>query len=67
YWGDQFGISLARKDIDEMLEMVGLAEREFSMSKKLSGGEKRKLGIALSMVNSPELLFLDEPTTGLDS
>jgi ABC-2 type transport system ATP-binding protein len=36
------------------------------MSKKLSGGEKRRLGIALSIVNEPEMLFLDEPTTGLD-
>jgi len=66
YWGDEFGLSLGKKEINEMLEMVGLSERRTSMSKKLSGGEKRKLGIALSMVNNPELLFLDEPTTGLD-
>lgn len=66
YWADLFNKELTRKDVDRMLEMVGLTHRKAVMAKKLSGGEKRKLGIALSMVNSPELLFLDEPTTGLD-
>lgn len=66
YWADLFGVRMARKDVLVLLETVGLAERRKAMSKSLSGGEKRKLGIALSMVNDPELLFLDEPTTGLD-
>ena len=66
YWADLFEMKMDRKDIESALELVGLGERMRVMSKTLSGGEKRKLGIALSMVNSPELLFLDEPTTGLD-
>ena len=66
YWADLFQVRMGRKDIDSALELVGLGERKKVMSKTLSGGEKRKLGIALSMVNDPELLFLDEPTTGLD-
>lgn len=66
YWADMFQVNYSRKDIDSSLERVGLSERKKVMSKTLSGGEKRKLGIALSMVNDPELLFLDEPTTGLD-
>jgi len=66
YWSDLFDIPKTRIDIDRLLDEVGLSDRKKVMSKKLSGGEKRKLGIALSMVNDPELLFLDEPTTGLD-
>lgn len=66
YWADLFEVRLAKKDILDVLESVGLTERKKVMSRNLSGGEKRKLGIALSMVNDPELLFLDEPTTGLD-
>lgn len=66
YWADLLQVRMARKDIDSALDGVGLGERKKVMSKTLSGGEKRKLGIALSMVNDPELLFLDEPTTGLD-
>jgi len=66
YWAKLYGITTTRGEIDALIERVGLSNRKSSMSKKLSGGEKRKLGIALSIVNNPELLFLDEPTTGLD-
>jgi len=66
YWADLFGQKMTKKDVEGRLEQVGLAHRKKSMAKNLSGGEKRKLGIALSLVNNPELLFLDEPTTGLD-
>ncbi|UCE45297.1 MAG: ABC transporter ATP-binding protein [Methanobacteriota archaeon] len=66
YWAKLFGVRKTRRDVNEMLEAVGLSERKSLLAKKLSGGEKRKLGIALSMINDPELLFLDEPTTGLD-
>ncbi len=66
YWADLLEVRAGRKDAERLLERVGLESRKKAMSKTLSGGEKRKLGIALSMVNDPELLFLDEPTTGLD-
>ena len=66
YWARLFDMRTTRREISELLHRVGLSERKNLMSKKLSGGEKRKLGIAMSLINEPELLFLDEPTTGLD-
>lgn len=66
YWAALYDISITKKEVNRLIESVNLTERKNLMSKKLSGGEKRKLGIALSLVNNPELLFLDEPTTGLD-
>ena len=51
---------------DELINRVGLGEKMNSMYKTLSGGTKQRVGIAISLINEPELLFLDEPTAGLD-
>jgi ABC-2 type transport system ATP-binding protein len=54
------------RDVDEVIELVGLTEKAGSRSHKLSGGQLRRLDVALGIVGGPELLFLDEPTTGFD-
>ncbi len=66
YWAGLYDKKLSKQENYALLELVSLSDRKDSISKKLSGGEKRKLGIALSLINDPQLLFLDEPTTGLD-
>lgn len=53
-------------DPDTVIERVGLTEKANSRTHQLSGGQKRRLDVALGIVNLPELLFLDEPTTGFD-
>jgi lipooligosaccharide transport system ATP-binding protein len=57
---------VARERADELLDFVQLAERAHSQVEPLSGGMKRRLTIARALVNQPELILLDEPTTGLD-
>src|SRR3954462_3177443 len=51
---------------DEVLELVGLTEKARSRGRSLSGGQRRRLDVALGIVGRPTLLFLDEPTTGFD-
>jgi len=55
-----------RRDVDEVIELVGLTEKRDARVKTLSGGQRRRLDLALGLVGDPELIFLDEPTTGFD-
>jgi ABC-2 type transport system ATP-binding protein len=54
------------RDVDEVIELVGLAEKANERVKTLSGGQKRRLDLGIALVGDPELVFLDEPTTGFD-
>jgi ABC-2 type transport system ATP-binding protein len=54
------------RDPDEVLDLVGLTEKADARAKSLSGGQRRRLDVALGIVGRPTLLFLDEPTTGFD-
>ena len=67
-YGRYFGLPRAqvRERADELLEFAQLTERRADRVEPLSGGMKRRLTIARSLINSPEVLLLDEPTTGLD-
>ena len=55
-----------RRPTDEVIEVVGLVEKRDVRVNKLSGGQQRRLDVAIAMAGDPELLFLDEPTTGFD-
>ena len=60
------GYYAAPRDIDETIRLVGLETKADSLGERLSGGQRRRLDVALSLVGDPELIFLDEPTTGFD-
>jgi ABC-2 type transport system ATP-binding protein len=56
----------APRDVDEVIALVGLTEKANARVKTLSGGQKRRLDLGIALVGDPDLIFLDEPTTGFD-
>ena len=63
HWAEMYP---APRDPGEVIELVGLSDRASARTKDLSGGQARRLDLALALVGDPELIFLDEPTTGFD-
>ncbi|HTY91766.1 MAG TPA: ABC transporter ATP-binding protein [Methanocella sp.] len=63
YFGSMYSKTV---DIDHLIETFGLKDKRRELFKNLSGGLKQRVGIALALVNDPDIVFLDEPTTGLD-
>ena len=64
----QLFCGLYNRDVDplELLEMVNLKDKATSKVKELSGGQKQRFSVATTLINEPRIIFLDEPTTGLD-
>ncbi|HEU4973900.1 MAG TPA: ABC transporter ATP-binding protein [Baekduia sp.] len=54
------------RDVDEVVELAGLGEKQDALTRTLSGGQMRRLDFGLALIGDPELIFLDEPTTGFD-
>jgi ABC-2 type transport system ATP-binding protein len=68
FWGKMYGLRGAalRKRVDEVLETVGLADRQKGAVGKFSGGMKRRLNVGIALLHRPQILILDEPTVGID-
>ena len=63
---DLYGVENAKEEIERVLLEFGLVEKRRALAKKLSGGQLKRLSIALAVITKPKVLFLDEPTLGLD-
>ena len=63
---DMYGISDKKQAVENALAEFGLEEKRKTLAKRLSGGQQRRLSLALAVITRPQILFLDEPTLGLD-
>jgi len=68
FWGRMYGMSGAQlnKRVDEVLELIGLVDRQKDRVEKYSGGMKRRVNIGAALLHKPRFLYLDEPTVGID-
>ena len=68
FWGSLYDVekSLLNKRIEETLELLGLSDRKNDKIKEYSGGMKRRINIAAALLHEPKILFMDEPTVGID-
>jgi ABC-2 type transport system ATP-binding protein len=68
FWGKMYGLRGAalRARVDEVLEIIGLTERARDRVGKYSGGMKRRVNIAVALLHKPQVIFMDEPTVGID-
>lgn len=68
FWGKMYGLRGAplRQRVDEVLEIIGLADRQKGAVSKFSGGMKRRLNVGIALLHRPQVLILDEPTVGID-
>jgi len=68
FWGKMYGLRgpVLRKRVDEILEVVGLTDRAKERIKKYSGGMKRRVNIGVALLHKPKVIYMDEPTVGID-
>ena len=68
FWGKMYGLrgNTLHRRVDEVLEVIGLTERQKGRVSKFSGGMKRRLNIGIALLHKPQVLILDEPTVGID-
>jgi len=68
FWGKMYGLRGAelKKRVDEVLEIIGLTDRQKGATGKFSGGMKRRLNIGIALLHKPQVVIMDEPTVGID-
>ncbi|HVM70272.1 MAG TPA: ATP-binding cassette domain-containing protein, partial [Anaerolineales bacterium] len=68
FWGKMYGLrgTALRKRVDAVLELIGLTDRAKEFIKKYSGGMKRRVNIGVALLHQPRIIYMDEPTVGID-